>query len=88
VCPPKESSYINFYPGKEERDRGLGTRGSLLGTFHTFLRKPLGLAVVGGLLLSQVVTLYLTSAGCSYFAEVREWLYRRGAKKREIMGIP
>lgn len=51
-------------------------------------RQPLGLAVVGGLLLSQVVTLYLTPVVYSYLAEVQEWLNKRGAKKRELMGIP
>jgi len=51
-------------------------------------RQPLGLAVVGGLLLSQVVTLYLTPVVYSYLAGVQEWLYKRGAKQREIMGIP
>jgi len=51
-------------------------------------RQPLGLAVVGGLLLSQVVTLYLTPVVYSYLAEIQERLYERGAKKRELMGIP
>ncbi|MBI4964487.1 MAG: efflux RND transporter permease subunit [Desulfomonile tiedjei] len=51
-------------------------------------RQPLGLAVVGGLLLSQVVTLYLTPVVYSYLAGFQEWLDKRGAKKREIMGIP
>jgi HAE1 family hydrophobic/amphiphilic exporter-1 len=51
-------------------------------------RQPLGLAVVGGLLLSQVVTLYLTPVVYSYLAGIQVWLYERGAKKRELMGIP
>jgi hydrophobic/amphiphilic exporter-1 (mainly G- bacteria), HAE1 family len=51
-------------------------------------RQPLGLAVVGGLSLSQVVTLYLTPVVYSYLAEVQAWLNRRSAKKREAMGIP
>lgn len=51
-------------------------------------RQPLGLAVVGGLLLSQVVTLYLTPVVYSYMASMQEWLRRRGAKKRALMGIP
>jgi len=51
-------------------------------------RQPLGLAVVGGLLLSQVVTLYLTPVVYSYLAGLQEWLRKRGAKKRELMGIP
>jgi hydrophobic/amphiphilic exporter-1 (mainly G- bacteria), HAE1 family len=51
-------------------------------------RQPLGLAVVGGLLLSQVVTLYLTPVMYSYLAGTQEWLYKRGARNREVMGIP
>jgi HAE1 family hydrophobic/amphiphilic exporter-1 len=51
-------------------------------------RQPLGLAVVGGILLSQVVTLYLTPVVYSYLAEFQEWLRKRGAEKRRLMGIP
>ncbi|MEW6350527.1 MAG: efflux RND transporter permease subunit [Thermodesulfobacteriota bacterium] len=51
-------------------------------------RQPLGLAVVGGLLLSQVVTLYLTPVVYSYMASLQEMLRTRGAKKRELLGIP
>ncbi len=51
-------------------------------------RQPLGLAVVGGLLISQVVTLYLTPVVYSYLAGLQEWLDKRGAAKRQIMGIP
>jgi len=51
-------------------------------------RQPLGLVVVGGLLLSQVVTLYLTPVVYSYLATVQEWFHRRGAANRALMGIP
>jgi len=51
-------------------------------------RQPLGLAVVGGLLLSQLVTLYLTPVIYSYLAEVQEWSAGRNAEKRLLMGIP
>ncbi|HMK37370.1 MAG TPA: efflux RND transporter permease subunit [Desulfomonilaceae bacterium] len=51
-------------------------------------RQPLGLAVVGGLLLSQVVTLYLTPVVYSFLAEFQEWLHKRNAAKREMLGIP
>ncbi|MBM3298458.1 MAG: efflux RND transporter permease subunit [Deltaproteobacteria bacterium] len=51
-------------------------------------RQPLGLAVVGGLLVSQVVTLYLTPVIYSYLAAFQDWLRERGAKSREIRGIP
>jgi len=37
----------------------------------------LGLAVVGGLMVSQVVTLYLTPVVYLYFEHLHEWMQRR-----------
>ena len=51
-------------------------------------RQPLGLAVVGGLLLSQVVTLYLTPVVYSYLASIQEWMDQRNAARRAALGIP
>ncbi len=51
-------------------------------------RQPLGLAVVGGLLISQIVTLYLTPVVYSYLASFEEWLSTKRRKAWELRGIP
>jgi multidrug efflux pump len=44
------------------------------------LRKPLGIAIVGGLLVSQVLTLYTTPVVYLYLDRLRLWGGRRRAK--------
>jgi hydrophobe/amphiphile efflux-1 (HAE1) family protein len=48
------------------------------------LRQPLGIAIVGGLLFSQAMTLFTTPVVYLFFEHVRRWFARwRGAAKRQ-----
>jgi len=42
------------------------------------LRRPLGTAIVGGLIFSQALTLYTTPGVYLYFDRLREWWESRG----------
>src|SRR5262249_2646211 len=46
------------------------------------LRRPLGISIVGGLLLSQLLTLYTTPVVYLYLDRARLWVMRRRAALR------
>ena len=72
------------------------TMSALVGTLPIALgfgagaesRRPLGLAVVGGLLVSQLLTLYITPVYYVYIEGARHWLARRSAQAPEHAAAP
>jgi multidrug efflux pump len=48
------------------------------------LRKPLGVSIVGGLLLSQLITLYTTPVVYLYFERLSEWAKERRARRTAL----
>ena len=69
------------------------TMAALMGTLPIALgwgagaeaRRPLGLAVVGGLLVSQTLTLYVTPVFYVYMEMMQDWLRGRRAVKAPMM---
>ena len=63
----------------------LGALPLALGTgVGSELRRPLGIAIVGGLIFSQMLTLYTTPVIYLYMDEFRLWLQRIRGKKHNI----
>ena len=52
------------------------------------LRRPLGIAVVGGLLFSQVLTLYTTPVVYLFFEHLRRWVKLRRQHAAELATAP
>ncbi len=69
------------------------TMAALMGTLPIALghgagaesRRPLGVAVVGGLAFSQVVTLYVTPVFYTYLDQFQKWLEHRRTSRRPVL---
>ena len=53
------------------------------------LRKPLGISIIGGLLVSQVLTLFTTPVIYLWFGRIASWLAHFNNKREpEQLGLP
>ena len=53
------------------------------------LRKPLGISIIGGLLVSQVLTLFTTPVVYLWFGRIAAWVARlRGSQPEDQMSLP
>ena len=67
----------------------LGALPLALGTGTGFeLRRPLGITIVGGLILSQLLTLYTTPVVYLEFDRLRLWLQGKGKTARNPLPAP
>ena len=65
----------------------LGGVPMMLGTgVGSELRQPLGYAIVGGLALSQILTLYTTPVVYIYLDRLQTWMFR--GRKKQAASVP
>ena len=93
-----KDAYQAIYQGCLQRFRPImmTTMAALLGTLPIAIgfgagaeaRKPLGLAVVGGLMVSQVLTLYLTPVVYLYLETAKKKFARKQDPKKQDLPEP
>ena len=60
-------------------DRGVGSE----------LRRPLGICIIGGLLVSQVLTLFTTPVIYLFFGRIAAWVTRsRTSEEEDVLSVP
>ena len=79
-------------PADHDDDDGGAVRGAAAGARHAApgseLRRPLGIAIVGGLIVSQMLTLYTTPVVYLYLDRFRiRWAALRHGRLREARGL-
>ena len=73
------------WPAQQSAGPVLGALPLALGNgIGSELRKPLGVSIVGGLLLSQLITLYTTPVVYLYFERLSEWAKERRARRTAL----
>jgi multidrug efflux pump len=50
------------------------------------LRRPLGITIIGGLVLSQALTLYTTPVVYLYFDRLQRWWNRVRGREAQVIG--
>jgi multidrug efflux pump len=53
----------------------------------TEMRRPLGITIIGGLLVSQALTLYTTPVVYLYFDRLQQWIRARSRRRRAVASV-